>query len=52
MATGTIPILTMLYIEETPNKNQGAWYTIKEPFNEVEEKFFEKLVILMTCGCG
>ena len=38
--------------EETPNKNQGAWYTIKEPFNEVEEKFFEKLVILMTCGCG
>ena len=27
--------------DETPNENQDAWYTIKEPFNEEEEKLFK-----------
>ena len=35
-------------IDENPSKNQDAWYTIKEPLNEEEEKHFEKLVTLMS----
>ena len=31
-------------VYETPNKNQDAWYTIKEPFNKEEEKLFKRLV--------
>ena len=34
-------------VGETPNENQDAWYTIKEPFNEEEEKLFKSLVTLM-----
>ena len=29
-------------VYETPNENQDAWYTIKKPFNEEEEKLFLK----------
>ena len=35
-------------VDKTPNENQDAWYSIKEPFNEEQEKLFERLVKLMS----
>ena len=35
------------HADETPNENENACYTIKETFNEEEEKLFERLVTLM-----
>ena len=32
---------------ETSNENQDSWYTVKEPFNEEEEKLFKMLVTLL-----
>ena len=39
--------LSFEQINETPNANKNVWYTIKQPFNEEEEKLFERLVTLM-----
>ena len=34
-------------VDETPNENHDACYTVNEPFIEVEKKLFERLVTLM-----
>ena len=39
--------LSFEQINETPNANKNVWYTIKQPFNEEEEKLFERLVTLI-----
>ena len=39
-------------VDEIPNENQDAWCTNKEPFNEEEEKIFERLVTLMGSIAG
>ena len=39
-------------IDEIPNENQDAWCTNKKPFNEEEEKIFERLVTLMGSIAG
>ena len=37
---------------ETSNENQDSWYTVKEPFNEEEEKLFKMLVTLLGSRKG
>ena len=39
--------LSVKPVNETPNENQNAWYTIKEAFNKEEEKLFGRLVTKM-----
>ena len=39
--------LSIEQVDKTLNEKQHVWCTIKEPFNEEEEKLFERLVTLM-----
>ena len=40
--------LSIEQVDETMNENQDAWYTIKEPLDEEDNTFFERLVTLMV----